>query len=213
MPRLRTRETPQALVESLVKVARAEFAANGFEGASLNKILEGAGISKGAFYYHYDSKGDLFQATVMHTLEPLARAAGRPDVADDVDAFWSNLESYFGRIYVLMCDDPDAMALMRAAGQAMGSPEVLGTYQEVQNRVFAAVVEVIRNGQQVGAIRDDLPIEVLAGLTFGIGQVVDAHVLSAWDAMEESERDGWIGRTVDLFRRVAEPLDATTEGA
>ncbi|PFD99892.1 TetR family transcriptional regulator [Bacillus sp. AFS023182] len=54
----RKKETRQLLLESAVEV----FAQLGFHGASVDKIAEYAGFSKGAVYSHFNSKEELFLA-------------------------------------------------------------------------------------------------------------------------------------------------------
>ncbi|MGG2095959.1 TetR/AcrR family transcriptional regulator [Bacillus sp. S13(2024)] len=54
----RKKETRQLLLESAVEV----FAQLGFHGASVDKIAEYAGFSKGAVYAHFNSKEELFLA-------------------------------------------------------------------------------------------------------------------------------------------------------
>lgn len=46
--------------DDLIHAAIEEFAHRGFDGASLNRILDAAGMSKGQLYHHFTSKEDLF---------------------------------------------------------------------------------------------------------------------------------------------------------
>jgi AcrR family transcriptional regulator len=46
--------------EALVAAARAEFARRGLRGARIEDITAACGLSKGAFYLHFDSKEALF---------------------------------------------------------------------------------------------------------------------------------------------------------
>jgi AcrR family transcriptional regulator len=70
-----TREESQALTRArLLEFAPRVVAKEGYEGASIDKIAEAAGFSKGAFYSNFDSKEEFF-------LEMLARHAGQ-DVVD-----------------------------------------------------------------------------------------------------------------------------------
>jgi TetR/AcrR family transcriptional regulator len=46
--------------EELLEAALDEFTRNSFEEASLNTIIQQAGISKGSFYYHFKNKEDLY---------------------------------------------------------------------------------------------------------------------------------------------------------
>src|SRR5690349_17958115 len=64
MPRDRFLRLPREARERLLRLALAEFAEHGYEGASLNEILAAAGISKGSYYYYFDDKEDLFAAAL-----------------------------------------------------------------------------------------------------------------------------------------------------
>ncbi len=60
MPRPRFNKLAPEKRERIMEAAAKEFAAYGYEGASLNRILEQAEVSKGAAYYYFDDKADLF---------------------------------------------------------------------------------------------------------------------------------------------------------
>jgi AcrR family transcriptional regulator len=49
----------------ILNAARKVFGARGFHGATIEEIADEAGLSNGAIYYNFDSKGDLF----LHLLE------------------------------------------------------------------------------------------------------------------------------------------------
>ncbi|MFY8144203.1 MAG: TetR/AcrR family transcriptional regulator, partial [Caulobacter sp.] len=48
--------------QRLVAHARALFAERGFEGVSVDEIAAAAGLTKGAVYYQFKDKTDLFRA-------------------------------------------------------------------------------------------------------------------------------------------------------
>ncbi len=56
----RARRTRAAIVES----AAAEFSKRGYAAASINAILEHSNATKGAMYFHFDSKEDLARAVL-----------------------------------------------------------------------------------------------------------------------------------------------------
>src|SRR5690349_11854569 len=60
MVRPRFVKLPQAQQHTILGAALNEFAAHGFHAASLNRVIDAAGISKGSIYYYFDSKEDLF---------------------------------------------------------------------------------------------------------------------------------------------------------
>ncbi|MCX7828738.1 MAG: TetR/AcrR family transcriptional regulator [Thermanaerothrix sp.] len=47
--------------DSILDSARRIFALRGYEGASVDAIVRSANVSKGAFYWHFQGKFDLFQ--------------------------------------------------------------------------------------------------------------------------------------------------------
>ena len=54
----RSEETRAKIIESAIKL----FSTRGFNDASVNDICKDAGVSKGAFYHHFESKQALFLA-------------------------------------------------------------------------------------------------------------------------------------------------------
>jgi AcrR family transcriptional regulator len=58
----------------LLEAAARVFAERGYAGASVDRIAEAAGLSKGTFYWHFASKEDLFLALVDERIDAPARA-------------------------------------------------------------------------------------------------------------------------------------------
>jgi AcrR family transcriptional regulator len=58
----------------LLETAWTRFAKNGYDATGVAEICEAAGVSKGAFYYHFESKRDLFQALLENWLSDIERA-------------------------------------------------------------------------------------------------------------------------------------------
>lgn len=61
---LNREEKNAATREKVMKSAVSEFAAHGFEGASMNRVSSGGGISKGIIYHYFDSKRELYLSCV-----------------------------------------------------------------------------------------------------------------------------------------------------
>ena len=55
----------------ILKAATTEFLEYGFEGASMRRIAENAGITAGALYKHFKNKEDMFSALVEPTINEL----------------------------------------------------------------------------------------------------------------------------------------------
>lgn len=56
----------------IIAAAEISFAENGYEATSVSKICRIAGVSKGAFYHHFDSKQQLFLALLNRWLASMA---------------------------------------------------------------------------------------------------------------------------------------------
>ena len=80
--------------EKILEAARELFRRRGFEGASIDEVMNAAGLTRGAFYAHFDSKGDLvrqvlaIEAGLVHTLRSAA------DVDDPRAALVAALSGY-----------------------------------------------------------------------------------------------------------------------
>jgi AcrR family transcriptional regulator len=72
--RAERRDGREALLEAAAKV----FAERGYRDASVDEIADEAGFSKGALYWHFDGKQDLFFALLEERIDaPLREAIGR----------------------------------------------------------------------------------------------------------------------------------------
>ncbi|MFD0361606.1 TetR family transcriptional regulator [Nocardia sp. GCM10030253] len=69
----RARRTRAAIIRS----AAVEFGKSGYAAASLNRILEGSRATKGAMYFHFDSKEDLARAVLETAVERYRASAER----------------------------------------------------------------------------------------------------------------------------------------
>ena len=76
---------PEATRRKIVEAAFAEFYANGFQGGSLNHIVEAAGTTKGALFHHFDSKQELGYAVVDDLIGPLLLTRWLDPLADSID--------------------------------------------------------------------------------------------------------------------------------
>src|SRR5215216_4047958 len=89
MPFARFEKLAPAKRELLLDMAAREFAIHGYEQASLNRILEQAQMSKGAAYYYFEDKGDLFYTVIQHVAGRLGLAELNVDLAAlTAKSFW-----------------------------------------------------------------------------------------------------------------------------
>jgi len=55
--------------DRILAVARSQFAQNGYHGTSMDAIVKEIGLSKGALYWHFEGKSDLFAAVLAREVD------------------------------------------------------------------------------------------------------------------------------------------------
>ncbi|MFF2088680.1 TetR family transcriptional regulator [Nocardia sp. NPDC058176] len=73
----RQQERARRTRAAIIKSAAVEFGKSGYAAASLNRILEGSRATKGAMYFHFDSKEDLARAVLETAVERYRLCAER----------------------------------------------------------------------------------------------------------------------------------------
>ena len=67
----RTKEEAQATRSRILDTAELVFEQRGVSGTSLNEIAKAAGLTRGAIYWHFQNKADLFNAMMERATLPL----------------------------------------------------------------------------------------------------------------------------------------------
>lgn len=85
MVRRRFAKLPAAQQQAILRAALDEFAAHGFHDASLNRVIDAAGISKGSMYYDFDGKEDLYTHVTRVELERIFACVGLFPIPTETD--------------------------------------------------------------------------------------------------------------------------------
>jgi len=76
---------PEATKQRILQAAFEEFYLNGFQGGSLNHIVDEAGTTKGALFHHFEGKNELGCAVVEEVIQPLIKARWLDPLANSID--------------------------------------------------------------------------------------------------------------------------------
>jgi TetR/AcrR family transcriptional repressor of nem operon len=76
---------PAVTRNTILDAALAEFAAGGFQGGGLNRLVAAAGITKGAFFHHFPDKISIAAALLEERFRPAVEAAWITPLADSPD--------------------------------------------------------------------------------------------------------------------------------
>jgi AcrR family transcriptional regulator len=205
MVRSRFSRLPPEQQRRIVDAAVEEFARHGFHDASLNRVIETAGISKGSMYYYFDGKEDLYAYVARVELERLFAdlAPFTVPAGDDADAFWSALAAYYLRLMRALTERPDLAALMRGLAAAASHPALQQAQQELEQAVVPWLERTVSAGQRLRAVRTDLPTGLLIAVVMGMGQAMDLWLMAAQP--EAEELPGLTTSLVEMIRRAVEP--------
>ena len=91
-----TARKPENTRRKILEAAFAEFYKNGFQGGSINHIVEEAGATKGALFHHFKGKNDLGYAVVRELIHPQLKARWLDPLAQSNDPI-SDLKRIFRR--------------------------------------------------------------------------------------------------------------------
>ncbi len=205
MARPRFQNLDEATRRRILETAAADFAANGFDGTSLNRLIEGLGISKGSFYYYFDDKADLFITVIDHAWRTMLPDGEIELSGFDGVNFWSAIEGMMRETHDRVRDYPWLIGLGRLFYNPPDVPEIKARVEEVLNQARDWQAGLIRRGQTIGAVRDDLPVELLLALLVGADEAVDQWFALNWDKLDHAEIDRLFTEVFAIFRRMMEP--------
>lgn len=208
MPRPRFQKLPEAKRAAILHAARDQFATGGLDGASLNTILGDAGLSKGAFYYYFDDKDDLFATVVADAMAEMFEAMGELPVPASLTAetFWDRLAALSLASVRFTDANRWAVGLAKAAYSVPRErwPALFGPSF---TRLGIWYADVLHRGMELGVIRTDLPLSVLVNVSMAAGEALDRSWIEAVEQGERWELDAWADQGIDLMRRFLTPPD------
>jgi AcrR family transcriptional regulator len=146
-----------------IEAAREFFAGHGYESATNKLIADAAGVTSGALYYHFGSKGELFAAVCDDSYETIySRYAGEVTEPADIRGLLHQLLASSVR---LNREQPSLAGFVAIAPlEARRHPELADAINRHVKRRTAVLADRIRAGQDAGLIRDGLDTERAASL-------------------------------------------------
>jgi AcrR family transcriptional regulator len=96
-PRRTQAERTETTTRHLRATARELFAREGYSATSLDAIVEACGVTKGAFYHHFKSKEEIFEAVFVEEQRQIATAivASYQTERDPIEASFTACRAFF----------------------------------------------------------------------------------------------------------------------
>lgn len=190
--------------EALLAAALAEFAANGYEQASINTILQTAVMSKGQFYYHFKNKEALYLALIEILIarksEFMAGVMQPEDFQQDLFGIFKTQIRYglaFAQAHPAINQFAESFA--KEQGNAIYD-KALAAYNFAGNNPIASLIDA---AAAKGELRTDLPlpfIKKIIGFLF-------THAVDAADLHDPNQYEQNLNYLLEFMRAGAAQKD------
>lgn len=198
----RTKEDAQATRSHILDTAELVFEQHGVSGTSLAEIAKAAGLTRGAIYWHFEDKADLFNAMMERVTLPL-------EETDEVCAFkgpdltLSRMRSGFVEMLRKVTTDPQLRRVFDIATHKVEYVREMNAVRErhlaMRNACLTDVERALKRALRSGEMRRGIaPRHAAIGL------------LALFDGLLQNwmlDRDGF-----DLLRVGAPVFDAYVRG-
>lgn len=193
----------------LLETAAREFAARGFENASLNAIIRACGLSKSSFYHFFDSKEALFDRVVEAAALARDLAAPIPETFAGRQ-FWDRVGAFVGEAVL----NASRQAWYADFGRLFYLPDLAASRSPALARILAEIADWVARllavGRASGVVGDDLPASLQAELAFAVLQTMDRWSLGHLDALDETAQAALLARQFTALRRLLDPSPRDT---
>jgi AcrR family transcriptional regulator len=165
---------------ALVEVATELFTEQGYAGTSLDEIVAGARVTKGALYHHFSGKQALFE-DVFENVEDEAAKAIRRSLKGHRDPWEKALAGL--RAFLAVCQEPAYRRVVIAEG-----PAVLGyeRFREQEERsTFGIVQDIVASVLKTYELEQSM-VETFSRVFFGAMSAAGSAVTSAEDPKRAS---------------------------
>ncbi len=195
--------------ERIVAVAAPLFNQRGFEGTSMQDIMEATGLEKGGLYRHFSSKEELAAEALQYALGLSIKT--RTSDLMSIEGTLPRLRAAVARFIEIPSPIPGGCPLMNTAIDADdGNPTLRAIARKAirswQRRLCALLIEGIRSGE---IRRDANPRQIANTL---IATLEGAQMISRIEGSKQALRDAQCSLNT-LLNTLAAPTTATRRRA
>lgn len=159
----RTKEDAQATRDRLIDEAELVFHAKGVSRSSLAEIAENAGLTRGAIYWHFKDKADLFNAMMDRATLPLENAMQSVGTEPGTDPL-ETLRAAMLNTWQRMLDDAQLRRVFEVAVHQVEYVEELRAVRERHHAVREQCLVDFRRAIEAGAALRGVTLRVPAPL-------------------------------------------------
>ena len=149
--------------ETVLRRAIDLFNRQGYDATSVTDLANELGLSKSAVYHHVSSKSDLLEQALDEALDSLDDALTAARTAPDASAYTRLRLAVTGSVQTLMDNLPAVTLLLRVRGNSELEEKALARRRAIDD----ALAQMVRDAVDEGALRADIPPELISRLLFG----------------------------------------------
>ena len=163
----RTKEEAAVTRENLLQAGLVVFGRKGYDAATLEDVAREAGVTRGAIYWHFGSKTELFNAL----MEKYSSRGGLilQQAASEGGTFTQILTRVFARMLKAVETDQELLSMMEISLFKSGYSDPKEDWQmrqvESNRSLIQGIADTMKQGIEAGALRKDLD-PVLAARAF-----------------------------------------------
>jgi TetR/AcrR family transcriptional regulator, transcriptional repressor for nem operon len=188
--------------ERLLQAASREIYRSGFQSASVDTILAVAGVTKGALYYHFDSKEALGHAVIDEVIATCVRAKWVRPLQNGTDP----IDALIGAVQGIPVRPADVRGGCQLNNLAQEMSSLDAGFRKRLAIIFdawrEAVASVLREGQAHGSVRCDVEPADAAGLLIAM---VEGYASLAKNAQDPKVMKAGIRNIVGWLRSLRAP--------
>jgi len=155
---LQSEQTRQQIIDAAAEL----FTSKGFYGTSMSELASATGLTKGAFYHHFDTKDALFYAVVQSVQEKWQRAVGQ-EVSQTTNAL-DQLSALLTSHARLLRQEPTLCLVITGLTVEMedNNDSFIAALHGVYLALIGFVEQIIVDGQAKQQIRNDVNAQMIA---------------------------------------------------
>jgi AcrR family transcriptional regulator len=206
MPRPRFHKLSAKKRQQILAAAAMEFADHGFGQASLNRIIRAAEISKGAFYYYFDDKADLYGTVMAWVVEVILPRP--PPVLQDLkaDTFWPEIETWMMEAAANCADRPWLGKLGRQFHHP--PPVITDVVADLFQQFGEYLARYMARAQQLRLARTDLPDALLLSMLMATLEASDRWMADNWESLENNQAIQFTQKVMEAARAMIAPPES-----
>lgn len=183
-----------------------EFADKGFETASMNRVVQSAGISKGSLFQYFQTKLDLFDTVVNLATKQVKAYLRQARDETENQPLAIRITSLLNSGFAFIDAHPRLARIYFGLLQSGKAPFGTRKLNALHQQSIAFLMKLLAQAQERGELRDDLDVQQVAFLLNGMmQQLLHAYFTEHVDAGlglyrgSRQELERWVHTAVELM--------------